>query len=1372
MVFRKPDLIGERLMMKQRKSDRYNILLPLILLAFFGVFSCTSPATGQGSDQGSQGRLVLSFGSRSRTIAPSLTDIEAFIDQFTVILDGPGGESISTVEANPSGSLAETFDLGNFAAGNWLVSVFAQDSAGISIAEKLKVPVVIPADGSATVDVNLGPSGGVGGLSVEIQWPGTVDSPSLQGTFQPQGGASTTLDFSSITTSGQSFSLGSLSSGNYLLTVFLYDGEVKLATKVEAVQIFSGIETHGTITFATADVNQPPGPVTDLTQLSPNGGAVTLQWETTDPYTKGYIIERRIKSEVDYSEVIRGVAGAAGPFGTSAPFEFVDTLEQDLGPFNADYRIRAYNTYGESASVDWSTFEIGPLNVPVISGLGWDTYDNSLSPTWTWTNPNLVTEFGVIIEDGGGLRTEVPVSIADTSEIPTFTPSFAVQEGEVTLTVRDAGEPSAGTYTAFIDRAPPSLSFDVDPVITKESFTPDFTVGDTGAPVNSGVDEYQWSISAGGTGQGLVNFSDDQAGNTSIFVTDSGSGVDGTYRVDLQVTDRAGNTVTQTKEFIWDQTAPVIPVIDPILTNSVYDMPALTIVDDHISNPSYTWAKFSGPGDILFTDQFSADTSIGANSGGDYVLLLTVFDDARNSSERYFDFHWDDQAPNVEAGLPIITNGPVSLNGLASDGPTALSAIDNLEWSIVDIPSSTSASLTVVDSSDLSTEVSANEGGVYTLRLSATDTVGLTASDTTEVRFDFQKPTVDLKTLSPESGDFQFKDLEVIDPLENGYSSADFSYQWTTTAAPATSAVGNLQYTPSGNDAMPLISVIEPQQEAWDGIYTIQLVVTDAAGNTSDPAIASVLIDHNPPSPGAGPTAGNIAANSFEISWDLAEDTGDEANLVYRIGIAGSESDVVAETGDFTEVLSYGQAFSKDADHGRFVIDGLNSGQEYWFKLQVQDSVGNAAEYPIGSETTLSSLRSGTELDLTTIQDQARNAISASINDGGTVFDVSIDNSVDKSRIIPVFTLGSGSEGASIAFDTDPGMGESYVPVVSGVTELDLSQAPNVFRVTPENGGSPQLYEVNLLYTGTELQVFDFIIPNRVDDQPVGVDGDPMDGQGLIDNGAHTISMTIPFLVQSGERLEGAFYFSEIQASSGATVSLNGGQTLVSDPDSGQFPGDYSSPTLGARVDYMDAGNAGILRPSFVREGLGRYQAEILVTAENGSSQVYNLTVQEDYLEEIPNGAFMMIMEWPTAVYSSNESSPAEIWRSGEFNRFGLEFLTPRHDQPYRTVYWNSIVEANINYQGSIDYDNAFEVQFLDGNNFTDSDKYGFVGIDNDYINTNLPIDERILIDGADDDGVPETIADGDVAILTVTLPNTAETDWTVDAYAIDRSDN
>jgi hypothetical protein len=638
--------------------------------------------------------------------------------------------------------------------------------------------------------------------------------------------------------------------------------------------------------------------------------------------------------------------------------------------------------------------------------------------------------------------------------------------------------------------------------------------------------------------------------------------------------------------------------------------------------------------------------------------------------------------------------------------------------------------------------------------------VGQTAFDTVEYRYDTEAPVITLGPIERVGDDFQYTSLNVNDPLQNSYASEGFTYDWTTDAKPTDAP--DLLFSPSGNIAQPLISTQEPHDPAWDGEYNVQLVVTDEAGNVSLAAVDTVLIDHNSPIPGPQPSAGSIAANSFELNWNLAWDSGDPNGLVYRIGIATDPIELAAETDSFSEVLAYGQSFSKGSTTGKYVIDGLNQGQTYWFKLQVRDSVGNAAEYSTGSVTTDGAQETGFTMTLDAIQNASRTLITDVVNQTVNDFNVSINNTVDKSSIIPVFSL---SDGARVEFDNDPSGAESMVPVISGVTVLDLSVTPNVFRVTSEDGANSQDYQVNLLYNGTELQVYDFIIPNRVDDQPVGVDGDPMDGQGLVDNGNHTIAMTIPFLVQTGERLEGAFYLAQIQASAGATVSLNGGATLANDPNNGSLPGIYASSAISPNVDYMDAGNPGINRPSFDQYGLGDYYAEVLVTAEDGSTQVYNLTVQEDYVAEIPNATFMMIIDWPSSPY------PKEIWRSGEFNRFGIDFVVPRVDQPYRTVYWDTIVTANIDYEGTIFYNGAFEVQFLDGNNFTTSNKYPFVEIDNDYINTIAPSDNRILIDRADNGGGVEVIADGDVAVLKVDLPNNGTDAWPVDAYAMDRSD-
>jgi hypothetical protein len=1321
-------------MIKLRNTLFHSSVL-LFLAASVAMLSCSSPTAAPGGAL-EQGSLVLSFHSGSRTIAPTLSEIEGYVDHFDIVLQGPGGERIEIVRPNPSGSLTENFDLGNFAAGNWLISVYAEDASHTAIAEKLSVPAVIPAGGASVVDVNLGPSGGVGSLNVAIQWPGTLSIPSIQGTFQPQGGATTTLDFSSITTSGQNFSLGSLSSGNYLLTIFLYDGEVKLATKLEAVQVFSGIETQGTISFDLNDVNTPPGPVTTRTQRSPSGGTVTLEWETTDPYTKGYIIERRMGAETEYSEIVRGIAGPTGPFGTSAPFEYVDIVEQDIVAYFVDYRIKAYNIYGESSAENWLSYEITPINVPVISGLGWDTYIDTDRPTWTWTNPNSVLHFGVVIEDGNGVRPEVPVSLSQATDTPIFVPAFDVLEGEVTLTVREAGELSADTYTAYVDLQDPTLTFDPGPIITNQTFSINYTVDDTGAPENSGVGEYLWSIASGGTGQGLVNFTDAGTGNSSIFITDSGTGVNGTYRVNLQVTDRAGNVTNGVKEFIWDQDPPDIPLIDPILTNSVYDMPTLTIVDDHISSPGYVWTELSGPGDILFTDKFSSDTSIGANIGGNYVIRLNVTDDAGNTSTRDFDFHWDDEAPEVDAGDTVITNSlTVAMNGIATDGPTALSDIASREWSIVNTPSNPEASISISDNTALDTEVSATQGGVYTLRLNATDQVGLTASDTVEVRVDTLAPVVSLGTLYAVGDEFQFSDLSVTDNLQNGYASEGFTYQWTETSSP-----GNvLRFDPGPNEAMPLISTRDPQSPADDGLYTIQLVVTDAAGNSSLPAIAEVLIDHNPPD-----VSGKIisvdqgTANGFRLTWELAED-GDAAGIQYRISTASgptADSDIVNENGTFRVELDWSDSFLSltSPNRGRASIVNLPTGEIY-YKIEVRDSLGNMTTYPIQSTTLTGSASSAKVMSNFSLLDHLGNPITATENDSAGVFQRNIANSVDKRRIILVFDL---SPGATVQFNS--------APVVSGVTEVDLSAQDNVFTVRAEDT-STATYTVKLRYNGTELT--SFVIGN-------GNAFVPTDRVGIFTG--NDITVDIPF-----RTLAGAFFKADIIASSGATVRI-GGVTLVED-QLGAAPGVYSTAKTSTDVDYSIAGD-GIASPTYSPLGLATFRATITVWAEDEvTNETYNLILQETDASEIPNGTFIFI----TDMRDTTASWTWNIYLGAEYDSWGMTFIDRYYGQMYRFIDAGAVDAASLS---GGDDDKRFELQFLDGNNWSDDTKYSFSifnmsGRDGSMNIDNEVDDPRILIDHPDS---AEDIAPGDVIILHLDLPAANDRTLPVDSVIIDRT--
>jgi len=1283
----------------------------LFLSACLLFSACSAVIDPGGGPSEGQGRLYLQFQRSSRSFTPTREEVEGHIDHLDIVALGPSGQMIELNEV-PFGTdpvlLAQVGD--EVQAGNWSVTVIAKNSEGIHIAQRLNQNILVPDNGVANAVIELEPTFGIGDLRVAVLWEG-VSTPSLQGTLQPQGGIATLLDFSSLDNPGEFIDLTNMSSGNYILVVSLYEGAVKVATKVEAVQIFSGVLTSGTISFASQDINTSPGTVGSLSPLNQTGTSLTLQWQTTDPYTKGFILEKEIQGVGGFVEVVRGNAGASGPFGGGPTFSYQESNIQQTTEYNVVYRIRAFNSYGESQNAEWESLTISPVGVPSVSGT---TYTNALRPSWSWTITDGSDDFDVELADVNG-TIYGPVPLSQETD---FTASMDLSEGIYFFRVRQTNpETGWASFTTVVDRTGPTIAELSGANYFNSTFSLSPGVFDpSSGGVSSGIDSYLWSSVTGD-----VVFSDPTDRNTTITGT-----ADGNYTLRLSVQDRAGNSTFRDFHFVWDTTAPQVSLGAGVFTGSVYDYSTGVIDDLNLSGAQYQWSKVSGPGSVLFGNAQAPSTSMGASQSGDYVIRLTVTDNAGNHGHGDLNFYWDTTPPVVNAGADLVTNGPVALNGSAVDDQTSLSSVASVEWSVLTRPSPT-ANLNFDDSTQQDTFVNATEDGNYLLRLTAVDGVGLSSSSTMTLSWDTTSPEASFSPVGPQSNGFTLEPV-ITNTAVNGYASPLDNFQWTVLGGPA-----SLIFDPP-NSENPQISTSLGTAEQ-DGVYTLELVVSDEAGNSSPPVQVSVLIDNNAPEVSGSPTHHLIGSQGFELRWPLASDQGDPQGLQYQIAIAQSEADLFSQSGTFQLVHNWEDLLYTGGGLGYKSISGLSAGTTYFYQVLVRDSAGNQSPYSVGSMVTAGSLGTGSSLVSFSLRDALGQSISALNQDSGTQRIRRISNTVDKRQIIPVFEV---SPGARVFHEG--------TEVFSGVTVLDFSPSFLQLEVRAENG-VPTNYNIGLRYRGTEIQ--DFIIGSN--NAFVAADA-----PGVISGS--TITVDIPF-----RNIAGAPFRANLRASSGSTLSI-GAFSFHSDEDQGVHPGNYESLQTTSEVDFAVQTSGGVQSPSFSIEGLGTFRATIRVTAEDGiETQDYDLILQETDVNQIPDGTFIMVTNQPQSNFSQF------LYLGAEYNNWGVTWVQKYPLQQYRFITSGAVTFSSIN-EG---FNNTrFELQFLDGNNWTDDVKYNFSnlnlpGRDGSLQIGTSPTDPRILIGNPT---VGEDLSPGDVVVFHLLIPNGNTMTLPVDSFIIDRT--
>ena len=249
----------------------------------------------------------------------------------------------------------------------------------------------------------------------------------------------------------------------------------------------------------------------------------------------------------------------------------------------------------------------------------------------------------------------------------------------------------------------------------------------------NGIASYTWSKQSG---TGAITFGTGSAEDTTISAD-----AEEAYVLRLTVVDNAGNSAYDELTFTWDTTGPSVNVGSNLIVNQQYSMNAT--VSDSSGVASYTWSKQSGTGTVTFGTGSAEDTTISANAEELYVLRLTVVDNAGNSAHDELNFTWDTTAPSVNVGGDVSVNAIHAMNATSSDA----NGIATYSWS----KQSGAGTITFSAGTSEDTNISADTGAIYVLRLTVTDNAGNTANDELNFTWVTELPTVSIVTPSDNS---------------------------------------------------------------------------------------------------------------------------------------------------------------------------------------------------------------------------------------------------------------------------------------------------------------------------------------------------------------------------------------------------------------------------------------------------------------------------------------------------------------------------------------------------------------------------------------------------------------------------------------------
>ncbi|HAL9285057.1 TPA: Ig-like domain-containing protein [Escherichia coli] len=509
--------------------------------------------------------------------------------------------------------------------------------------------------------------------------------------------------------------------------------------------------------------------------------------------------------------ITASVTDLSGNTGNTSRTITVDSQAPALSidPLTADNIINAAES-GQDLQITGTT-DAQPGQTVTVT-LNGQTYQGVVQPDGTWS----VT---------------VPAANVD---------ALADGNATVTASVNDvAGNPTSVSRVALVDATPPVVA--INPVATDNVInTPEHTQ----AQIISGT---VTGAQAGDIVTVTLNNSDyttvvDGSGNWSLGVPASvASGlVDGSYPVSVSVTDKAGNTGSQSLTVTVDTAAPMIGINtiagDDVINASekgadvqitgTSDQPASTAITVTLNGQNYTTTT-DASGNWSVTVPASAVTALGQ---ANYTVTAAVTSSIGNSATASHNVLVDSALPGVtinpvatddiinaaEAGVAQTISGQVT--GAAVGNTVTVTLGGNTYTTTVQAGLSWSVSVPAAD-------IQALGNGDLTVSASVTNQNGNTGSGTRDITIDANLPGLRVDTVA---GD------DVVNIIEHGQALVvTGSSSGLAEGTPLTVTINNVEYiTAVQADGSWSVGVTAAQVSAWPaGTINIAVSGESSAGN-------------------------------------------------------------------------------------------------------------------------------------------------------------------------------------------------------------------------------------------------------------------------------------------------------------------------------------------------------------------------------------------------------------------------------------------------------------------------------------------------------------------------------------------------------------
>lgn len=425
-------------------------------------------------------------------------------------------------------------------------------------------------------------------------------------------------------------------------------------------------------------------------------------------------------------------------------------------------------------------------------------------------------------------------------------------------------DPSGNSLIVLPDTTPPETTIDFGPsgLVNNSSATFTFSANETST--------FECRLDSGG-------FSDCTSAKTYLGLSE------GLHTFYARATDTALNvdSTPATQSWTIDLTNPLVNAGIDQIKNAIFTQDAT--VDGAIAGvASYTWSQISGPGTITFGTSNSEDTTIISNTDGNYVIQLTVVDNAGNSNSDTMNLTWDATPPSIPIHISPANGSFKTTSSLTSidwsdvtdtNLPVSYYYQSDLDGSFV-TPAYTSGALTTSNISATGTPE-----GTYYWRVRAKDTLGNSSawSSAWSIIVDNTAPSSDPSgfssspAISTPSND-QTVDVSWTTGGTDVLSGVDgYSYSFTTGVADVPDNTKDLEETITNVTSTTLA----------DGTWYFHIRTVDNAGNwTSTARFGPFIVDVTPPSVNIiSPLSSNFVNGTSVITFTDSEITSPQCSI-------------------------------------------------------------------------------------------------------------------------------------------------------------------------------------------------------------------------------------------------------------------------------------------------------------------------------------------------------------------------------------------------------------------------------------------------------------------------------------------------------------